>query len=64
MSQVPAVGQRHAENRVAGLQGRHVDRGVGLAAGVRLNVGEVAVEQLLGPVDGELLRDVDVLAAP
>ena len=36
---------------------------VGLAARVRLHVGEAAVEQLLGAVDGELLGHVDVLAA-
>ena len=30
---------------------------------LRLHVGEAAAEQLLGAVDGELLGDVDVLAA-
>ena len=36
---------------------------VRLRARVRLHVGEAAAEQLLGAVDGELLDDVDVLAA-
>ncbi len=46
-----------------GLQQRQVDGGVGLRAGVRLHVGVVGAEQLLGAVDGQLLGDVDVLAA-
>ena len=36
---------------------------VGLRAGVGLHVGEAAAEQLLGALDGQLLDDVDVLAA-
>ncbi len=36
---------------------------VRLRAGMRLHVGEAAVEQLLGALDGELLGDVDELAA-
>jgi hypothetical protein len=36
---------------------------VGLAAGVRLNIGETAAEQLLGALDGEFLGDIDELAA-
>ena len=36
---------------------------VGLGAGVRLHVGGLGAEQGLHPVDGELLDDVDVLAA-
>ena len=36
---------------------------VGLRAGVGLDVGVLGPEQLLGPVDRQLLGDVDVLAA-
>ena len=36
---------------------------VGLAAGIRLHVGEAAAEQPHGPLDGERLGDVDELAA-
>ena len=36
---------------------------VRLRARVRLHVGKAAAEQLLGAIDGELLDDVDVLAA-
>ena len=49
--------------RVARLQQRVVDGGVGLRAGVRLDVGVLGAEQLLRAVDRELLGDVDVLAA-
>ena len=57
------MGQAQAHDRVAGLQQRVVDGGVGLRAGVRLDVDVVAAEHLLRAVDGELLDDVDVLAA-
>ena len=63
VAEVAAVGQRQAHDRVAGLQQRVVDGGVGLRAGVRLDVDVVAAEQLLRAVDRELLDDVDVLAA-
>ena len=36
---------------------------VGLAPGVRLHVGVLGAEELLGAVDGELLDHVDELAA-
>ena len=61
--EVAAVGQLHAEDRVARLDQRHVDGVVGLGAGVRLDVGVLGAEQLLGAVDRELLGDVDPLAA-
>ena len=63
VGEVAAVGQRQAEDGVARLeQGEH-RRGVGLGAGVGLHVGELGTEQCLDPVDGQLLDDVDVLAA-
>ena len=48
---------------VAGLQQRQHDGLVRLAARMRLHIGEGAVEQPLGAIDGELLDDVDILAA-
>ena len=45
--EMAAVGQIHAEHRVAGLQQGHVDRHVRLCARVRLHVGVVGAEQLL-----------------
>ena len=49
------MGQLHPEDRVARLEQRHVDGVVGLGAGVRLDVGVLGAEQLLGAVDRELL---------
>ncbi len=58
-----ALVERHAEERVAGLEQRHEHGLVGLRAGVRLHVGEGAVEQLAGAIDRQLLGLVDFLAA-
>ncbi len=52
-----------AHEGVAGLQQRQEHGLVHLAAGVRLHVGEVGAEQLLGAIDGEVFRDVDEFAA-
>ena len=59
----PPCGEREAHDRVARLQQRVVDGGVGLRARVRLDVGVLGAEQRLRAVDRELLDDVDVLAA-
>ncbi len=61
--QVPAVRQRHPEEGVARLERREEHGLVGLRARVRLDVGELGVEQLLGPVDGEPLGHIHVFAA-
>ena len=63
VAEVAAVGQREAHDRVARLQQRVVDGRVRLRARVRLHVGVLGAEQLLGAVDRQLLDDVDVLAA-
>ena len=52
-----------AHERVAGLHQREEHALVGLAAGIRLDVGEAAVEQFAGALDRQLLGDVDELAA-
>jgi len=62
VGQVAAVGQAHAQYGIARLDQRLEHRGVGLGAGVRLDVGVVGTEQLFGAVDGQLLDDVDVFA--
>ena len=46
-----------------GLQQRHVGGGVGLRAGVGLDVGVLGAEELFGAVAGEVLDDVGELAA-
>ena len=61
--EVAAVGEVHAQDRVAGLEHRQVDGHVRLRAGVRLHVGVLGAEQRLRAVDGQRLDDVDVLAA-
>ena len=58
-----AVVERHAHDRVAGFEQRHVGGVVGLGAGMGLDVCVLGSEQRLGAVDRELLGDVDLLAA-
>ena len=62
VGQVTAMGQAHAQHHIARFTEGHVDGGVGLGAGVGLDIGEVGAEQGLGAVDGQLLGDIDVLA--
>ncbi len=61
--QVPAMVEAHAEERLARLEQREIDRGIRLRAGMRLHVGVGGAEELFGTVDGELFHDIDVLAA-
>ena len=63
MGEVPAVGQGEAKDLVAGGDHGGQRRGVGLRAGVRLDVGVFGAEEFLDAVDRELLGDVDVFAA-
>ena len=63
VGEVAAEVEAHGEQRVAGLGQGEVGRHVGLRAGVRLDVGVLGAEELLGPVDGELLDLVHHLAA-
>ncbi len=63
MREVAAMIQAHAENGVAGAEQRQVDGGIRLRTGMRLHVGIVGTEQLLGAVDGQLFDHVDVFAA-
>ena len=63
VGEVPAVGEVHAENGVAGGEQGEVHGGIRLRAAVRLDVGVVAPEQLLAALDGEVFDDVHILAA-
>ena len=64
MGQVAALVELHPEDPVARVDARQVDGHVRLGAGVRLDVDVLgAGEQLEGPLLGEPLGDVDVLAA-
>ncbi len=62
VAQVATVCERQAEDAIARLEQRVEDGGVRLGAGVRLHVGVLGAEELLGTVDRELLADVDELA--
>ncbi len=64
MRQVTTVGEGEAHDGVPWLQQGVIDGGVGLGAGVGLDVGVLGPEEGLGAVDGELLGDVHPLAAP
>ncbi len=61
--QVTAAGQVHAHIGVARLEQREEHRLVGLRTGMRLDVGEGAVEQLLGAFDGQPFDVIGVFAA-
>ncbi len=61
--QVAALVEGETEQRVAGARDRVQHRSVGGGAGVRLDVGELGAEQLLGALDRERLGDVDLFAA-
>src|SRR3546814_4538516 len=53
--EMAALGQVHAHDGVARRYQREEDRGIGLRAGMWLDVGVVAVEHLLDAVDRQLL---------
>ena len=59
VGEVAALAQLHAHDGVAGLEQGKVGGHVGRAAGVRLHVGVLSAEQLLGAVDRQLLDVVD-----
>ncbi len=63
MGEVTAVGEVEAQQPLPRRHQRVQHRGVGLSTRVRLHVGEVGAEQRLGPVAGDVLHHVDVLAA-
>ncbi len=63
VGQVAAGREVQAQKGVAGLHQRHEHGLVGLAAGVRLDIGVFAVEQFLGPRDRDVLRLVHMLAS-
>ena len=63
VGEMAAGRERHAQDGVARPQQREEHREVGGRPAVRLDVGEGAAEQPLGPVDRQLLGDVDEFAA-
>ena len=64
VSQVPTMGKAHTEHSITWVEQRHVHSGVGTRTRVRLHIDIGRSEQLLSPVNRQLLGDVDKLAAP
>ena len=58
-----ARGEIKTHERVARLQQREEHGLVGLAAGIRLHIGELAIEQPGDALDRQRLDDIDKLAA-
>src|SRR5437867_484025 len=63
VSQMSAVREIHAENRVTRLQHGQIHSHVGLAARMRLYVDMLGAKELFRALDGEVLHDVDELAS-
>ena len=63
MGQVPALVEGQAQHGIAALKEGVVDGHVGLRTGMRLHVGVLGAEELLGAVASEVLGHVDHLAA-
>ena len=63
VGQMAAGGEVEPHEHVARLHQRHEHALIGLAAGIGLDVGEAAGEQLAGALDRQVLGDVDELAA-
>ena len=61
MGQVTTSRQRHAENGITRLEQGQEHALIGLGAGMRLNIGPAAVEQLLGAFDRQLFGEVNIL---
>ena len=63
MSEVSACIKAHAHNSVAALEKCKINSHISLCAGMRLNVCELAVEQLACSFDSDVLNDVNALAS-
>ena len=58
-----AVAQVHAQDGVAGLEQGQVHRHIGLGAGVGLHIGMLRAKEFDGPLNGQVLDLVHILAA-
>src|SRR5437763_4848054 len=63
VGKMAAVSQVQTENGVSGLDDRGVGLHIGLRSGMRLNVGVLGAEELLGTVARQILDDIGVFAA-
>ena len=58
VAQMAAVGQAHAQHRVAGLQQGKESCQIGVGAGMGLDVGVIAAEQLASPLTCQFLGHI------
>ena len=63
VAEVAALVQAHAQHRVPVLAQGLVHGEVGLGAGVGLHIGIIGAEELLGPLNGDVLHHVHALTA-
>ena len=63
VGEMAAVGEVHAQDRVADVAEREIDRLIGLCARVGLHIGMLGAKQLAGTAAGDLLDNIDTLAA-
>ncbi len=63
VGEVAAVCEVHGENFITRFEYGEIDGGVGLRAGVWLDVGVVGAEKLFGALDGEGFDDIYVFAS-
>ena len=52
--------QFQGKDRIAGINDGEIGRGVGLGAGVRLDVGMIGIEQTRGALKGKLFNHVHI----
>ena len=60
---MPAVGKAQTHDRIPGLQHGKIDRHVRLGAAVGLHIGMIRAVEFAGPVPGQILHDVHILAS-
>src|SRR5262245_23761566 len=63
MRQMAALGETHAQNRVARINEGEIGGDVGLTAGMRLHVSVIGVKQTAGALTRQFFGLIDVLAA-
>ena len=63
MGQMTAVRQAHAQNRIPRIQQSKIHCGIRLCAGMCLYIGKLCIEQLLCPLNGNILNNIHALAA-
>ena len=57
--EVSAVRETHSEHRIPGIQQSHIYGRVRTGSRMRLHVDVIGAKQFLGPVNGQLLGDID-----